>query len=44
MRRDFEEYIDEISEMRDDYVRQLTACSRSLPRTFENGNILYRKV
>lgn len=40
MRRDFEAYIDEISEMHDEYVRQLTACSRNLPRTFENGEIL----
>lgn len=35
-RRDFEEYVGELSLMHDEYIRQLTSCMRSLPRSFEN--------
>ena len=34
-RDEFNEFIEEISVMRDEYVRQLSACSRSLPLSFE---------
>jgi hypothetical protein len=33
---EFEEFVGDISIDRDEYVRQLTACFRSLPRSFEN--------
>lgn len=33
---EFDEYVDEISVDKDEIVRQLTSCFRSLPRNFDN--------